>query len=107
MNAAPGLISAGNPSVATASAYNANITVLDEKELKTYLAKSNKALDNVKSRLETTVNQKNEATGYNKVLLIINCLTYQRYVVERIAENLHVCVKILDNKDTVCVGELL
>ena len=88
----------GNPTVATASAYNANITVLDEKELKTYLAKSNKALDNVKSRLETTVKQKDEATGYNKVLLIINCLTYQRYVVERIAENLHVCVKILDNK---------
>jgi len=88
----------GNPTVITANAYNPNVSVLNQKELKNYLAKSDKALENVKSRLATTVNQKDQANGYNKVLLIINCLTYQRYVVERIAENLHVCCQILDNK---------
>ena len=88
----------GNPTVISASAYNANVSVLNQKELKSYLAKSDKALDNVKSRLATTAQQKDQAQGYNKVLLIINCLTYQRYIVERIAENLHVCCQILDNK---------
>ena len=88
----------GNPTVITANAYNPNVSVLNQKELKNYLAKSNKALDNVKTRLATTAQQKDQAQGYNKVLLIINCLTYQRYIVERIAENLHVCCQILDNK---------
>lgn len=88
----------GKPASEKVSTFNADISVLNEKELKAYLAKSNKALDNVRARLENTVGQKNEATGYNKALLIINCLTYQRYIVERIAENLHVCCKILDKK---------
>ena len=88
----------GNPVAATASTFNADISVLNEKELKAYLAKSDKALDNVRVKLETTTEQKNQATGYNKAILILNCLTYQRYIVERIAENLHVCCKILDNK---------
>ncbi len=88
----------GKPTVITANAYNPNVSVLNQKELKNYLDKSNKALDNVKNRLATTAQQKDQANGYNKVLLIINCLTYQRYIVERIAENLHVCCQILDNK---------
>ena len=92
-----GIESVGKPISSTVNAYNANISILNEKELKKYLAKSDKALENVKTRLETTVNQKEEAKGYNKVLLIINCLTYQRYIIERIAENLHVCNK-LQNK---------
>ena len=78
--------------------FNADVSVLNEKELKAYLAKSDKALDNVKIKLGTTTEQKNQATGYNKAILILNCLTYQRYIIERIAENLHVCCKILDNK---------
>ena len=88
----------GSPVAASASAYNADISVLNEKELKAYLAKSDKALDNVRIRLETTVNQKDQATGYNRALLIINCLTYQRYIIERLAENLHVCCKMADEK---------
>ena len=88
----------GAPVSSTVSAYNANISILDQKELKKYLAKSDKALNNVKTRLAATVEQKNVATGYNKVLLIINCLTYQRYVIERIAENLHVCNKLEEKK---------
>ena len=92
-----GIDSVGKPISSTVSAYNANISILDEKELKKYLARSDKALENVRTRLETTANQKDEANGYNKVLLIINCLTYQRYIIERLAENLHVCNK-LENK---------
>ncbi|MBP3402086.1 MAG: hypothetical protein J6K85_03400 [Clostridia bacterium] len=88
----------GNPTVISVNAYNPDVSVLNQKELKNYLAKSDKALNNVKSRLATTAQQKDQANGYNKVLLIINCLTYQRYIVERIAENLHVCCQILDNK---------
>ena len=95
-----GVASVGTPVASTASAYNANISILDEKELKKYLQRSDKALENVKTRLETTKKQKDETTGYNKVLLIINCLTYQRYVIERLAENLHVCNK-LQNAKTV------
>ena len=95
-----GIASVGTPVASTASAYNANISILDEKELKKYLQRSDKALENVKTRLETTKKQKDETTGYNKVLLIINCLTYQRYVIERLAENLHVCNK-LQNAKTV------
>ena len=67
----------GTPTVITASAYNPNVSVLNQKELQNYLNKSNKALENVKSRLATTAAQKDQANGYNKVLLIINCLTYQ------------------------------
>ena len=93
-----GVKTVGNPTIITANAYNPNVSVLNQKELKNYLAKSDKALENVKSRLATTAAQKDQANGYNKVLLIINCLTYQRYIVERIAENLHVCCQILDNK---------
>jgi len=88
----------GNPTVISANSYNPNVSVLNQKELKSYLEKSDRALYSVQSRLETAVQQKNQANGYNKVLLIINCLTYQRYIVERIAENLHVCCQILDNK---------
>ena len=94
-----GVATVGTPVVAsTAGAYDASISIPDEKELKKYLAKSDKALENVRTRLEATEKQKDEATGYNKVLLIINCLTYQRYVIERLAENLHVCNKIGNTK---------
>lgn len=93
-----GIATVGAPTASTASAYNANISILDEKELKKYLQRSDKALENVRTRLETTAKQKDEASGYNKVLLIINCLTYQRYVIERLAENLHVCNKLSDAK---------
>ena len=93
-----GIDAVGAPASATVSAYNANISILDKKELKKYLAKSDKALNNVKTRLAATVEQKNGAEGYNKVLLIINCLTYQRYVIERLAENLHVCHKLEETK---------
>ena len=88
----------GKPVSSTVSAYNANISISDEKELKKYLNRSNKALENVRTRLETTAKQKEEAQGYNKVLLIINSLTYQRYIIERISENLHVCNKIQDKR---------
>ncbi len=93
-----GIATVGAPASEAVNAYSANISILDEKELKKYLERSNKALENVRTRLETTARQKDEATGYNKVLLIINCLTYQRYIVERLAENLHVCNKLADNK---------
>ena len=93
-----GIVTVGAPASATVSAYNANISILDKKELKKYLEKSDKALNNVKARLASTEEQKNGAEGYNKVLLIINCLTYQRYVIERLAENLHVCNKLEDKK---------
>ncbi|MBR4835757.1 MAG: hypothetical protein IKU99_01980, partial [Clostridia bacterium] len=83
-----GIDTVGSPASATVSAYNANISILDKKELKKYLAKSDKALNNVKTRFEATEEQKNGAQGYNKVLLIINCLTYKRYMIERLAENL-------------------
>ena len=93
-----GIDTVGAPASATVSAYNANISILDQKELKKYLAKSDKALNNVKTRFEATEEQKNGAQGYNKVLLIINCLTYKRYMIERLAENLHVCNKLEDKK---------
>ena len=93
-----GVASVGTPAVTKVRTFNADVSVLNEKELKAYLAKSDKALDNVRVKLETTTEQKNQATGYNKAILILNCLTYQRYIIERIAENLHVCCKILDNK---------
>ena len=88
----------GKPVSSTVSAYSANISILNEKELKKYLSRSDRALENVRTRLETTAKQKDEATGYTKVLYIINCLTYQRYIIERIAENLHVCNKLADKK---------
>ena len=88
----------GAPVASTANAYSANISILNEKELKKYLSRSDRALENVRTRLETTTKQKDETTGYNKVLLIINCLTYQRYIIERVAENLHVCNKLEDAK---------
>ena len=88
----------GQPVSATVNAYNANISILNEKELKKYLSRSDRALENVRTRLATTSKQKDEATGYTKVLYIINCLTYQRYIIERIAENLHVCNKLADKK---------
>ena len=93
-----GIAAVGTPVSSTVSAYNANISILDQNELKKYLGRSDRALNNVKTRLETTANQKNGATGYTKVLLIINCLTYQRYIIERLAENLHVCNKLADKK---------
>ena len=68
----------GKPVSSTVSAYSANISILNEKELKKYLSRSDRALENVRTRLETTAKQKDEATGYTKVLYIINCLTYQR-----------------------------
>ncbi len=92
------IASVGQPVSSTVNAYNANISILNEKELKKYLGKSDKALENVRTRLETTAKQKDEAKGYTKVLYIINCLTYQRYIIERIAENLHVCNKLADKK---------
>ena len=93
-----GIATVGQPVSSTVSAYNANISILNEKELKKYLARSNKALENVKTRLATTAKQKDESKGYTKVLYIINCLTYQRYIIERVAENLHVCNKLADKK---------
>ena len=90
--------SVGKPVSSTVNAYNANISILDERELKKYLARSDRALENVRTRLATTAKQKDESKGYAKVLLIINCLTYQRYIIERLAENLHVCNKLADNK---------
>ena len=88
----------GQPVSATVNAYNANISILNDKELKKYLSRSDRALENVRTRLETTAKQKDEATGYTKVLYIINCLTYERYIIERIAENLHVVNKLADKK---------
>ena len=102
-----GIETVGAPVASTANAYSANISVLDEKELKKYLAKSDKALENVRAKLDTTTKQKNETTGYNKVLLIINCLTYQRYIIERIAENLHVCNKLEDAKKVKSIKKSL
>ena len=93
-----GIEAVGQPVTTAANPYNANITILDQNELKKYLSRSDRALQNVKVRLANTVKQKDETTGYNKVLLIINCLTYQRYIVERIAENLHVVNKLNDSR---------
>ena len=102
-----GIASVGAPAANTANAYGANVNILDEKELKNYLDRSNKALENVRTRLQTTTKQKDEATGYNKILLIINCLTYQRYIIERIAENLHVCNKLSDAKKVKAIKKSL
>ena len=93
-----GIDTVGKPVSSSVSAYNANISINDEKELKKYLSRSDKALENVRTRLETTAKQKDDAQGYNKVLLIINSLTYQRYIIERISENLHVCNKLQDKR---------
>ena len=102
-----GIATVGTPVAATASAYNANISISDPNELKKYLSRSDRALNNVKTRLEATAKQKEEAKGYNKVLLIINCLTYQRYVIERLAENLHVCNKAADAKKVKALKKTL
>ena len=80
------------------NAYTSSVKVTNKKELADYFAKSDKALDNVRARLSSTVDNKNGANGYNKVLLIINCLTYQRYIVERLSENLAVCNGFQDEK---------
>ena len=93
-----GIAVVGEPVTSAVNAYNANISILDQNELKKYLSRSDRALQNVRTRLANTGKQKDEASGYNKVLLIINCLTYQRYIIERIAENLHVCNKLDDKK---------
>ena len=93
-----GVAVVGQPVTSAVNAYNANISILDQSELKKYLSRSDRALENVRTRLANTVKQKDETSGYNKVLLIINCLTYQRYIIERIAENLHVCNKLDDAK---------
>ena len=93
-----GIPSVGNAGSTVSSSAYTTISVLNQKELNQYLTKSDKALANVRARLEATVNQKNNANGYNKVLLIINCLTYQRYIVERLSENLAVCCQISDTK---------
>nr|MBE6545277.1 hypothetical protein [Oscillospiraceae bacterium] len=55
-----GIATVGAPVQSNVSAYNANISVLDQDELKKYLAKSDKALNNVKTRLEATAKQKEE-----------------------------------------------
>ena len=102
-----GIAPVGAPASATVSAYKANISILDQKELKKYLAKSDKALDSVKTRLAATEEQKNGAEGYNKVLLIINCLTYKRYVIERLAENLHVVNKLDETKKVKSIKKAL
>ena len=93
-----GIAHVGKPVSSTVNAYNANISILNDKELKKYLSRSDRALENVRTRLATTAKQKDEATGYTKVLYIINCLTYERYIIERIAENLHVVNKLADKK---------
>lgn len=93
-----GIAHVGQPVSATVNAYNANISILNDKELRKYLSRSDRALENVRTRLATTGKQKDEAKGYTKVLYIINCLTYQRYIIERIAENLHVVNKLADKK---------
>ena len=93
-----GIAAVGQPVSSTVNAYNANISILDERELKKYLNRSDRALENVRTRLATATKQKDEAKGYAKVLLIINCLTYERYIIERLAENLHVCNKLSDAK---------
>ena len=102
-----GIAHVGTPISATATAYNANISILDKNELKKYLGRSDRALNNVRTRLETTANQKDQAKGYAKVLLIINCLTYQRYIIERISENLHVCNKIDEQKKVKALKKTL
>ena len=102
-----GIAHVGTPISATATAYNANISILDKNELKKYLGRSDRALNNVKTRLQTTANQKDQAKGYAKVLLIINCLTYQRYIIERISENLHVCNKIGEDKKVKALKKTL
>ena len=102
-----GIAVVGTPVASTVNAYNANISILDQNELKKYLSRSDKALQNVRTRLETTAKQKDETTGYNKVLLIINCLTYQRYIIERIAENLHVCNKLAETKKVKALKKTL
>ena len=102
-----GIAAVGTPVASTVSAYSANISILDKNELKKYLGRSDRALNNVRTRLATTAKQKDDATGYNKVLLIINCLTYQRYIIERIAENLHVCNKLDDQKKVKALKKTL
>ena len=102
-----GIAVVGNPVSASVNAYNANISILDQNELKKYLSRSDRALENVRTRLATTTKQKDETSGYNKVLLIINCLTYQRYIIERIAENLHVCNKLAEAKKVKALKKTL
>jgi hypothetical protein len=102
-----GIAHVGTPISSTVTAYNANISISDKNELKKYLGRSDRALKNVRTRLETTTKQKDEAKGYTKVLLIINCLTYQRYIIERISENLHVCNKLDDKKKVKALKKTL
>lgn len=89
----------------TAGTVSYNVT--NQKELAQYLEKSDKALNNVRSRLKVTQDQKNNANGYNKVLLIINCLTYQRYIIERLSENLAICCKLDDTKKINAIKKTL
>ena len=103
-----GIAPVGKTSSATSTtAYTSAVNVMNQKELAQYLAKSDKALDNVRARLAATVDRKNASNGYNKVLLIINCLTYQRFIVERLSENLAVCCQLSDNKKTKSFKALL
>ena len=103
-----GIAPVGKTSSATSTtAYTSAINVMNQKELAQYLAKSDKALDNVRARLAATIDRKNASNGYNKVLLIINCLTYQRFIVERLSENLAVCCQLSDTKKIKSFKSLL
>ena len=94
-----GTATVGAPAAAVSTtAATAKYNIADQKELAQYLAKSDKALGNVRSRLAVAEEQKDNANGYNKVLLIINCLTYQRYIIERLSENLAVCCQLNETK---------
>lgn len=82
------------PSVAKAA------KLVNRKDLNKILDKNTKELAGFKGEFNDLVVNKVEATGQQKVLGIVNCLTVQKLVVDKTAENLIACCQVSDVKKT-------
>lgn len=73
-------------------------SLVNSKDLKKVLDRNAKDLDGYKSEYNELAKNKQEATGQQKVLGVVNCLSVQKLIVDKNAENLIAACQVSDIK---------
>ena len=80
---------------------NRAMKVMNKKELKKFLKKSDKAHDALKDELKKASLQKKAAEGDEKIIALVKCLSVQKKAVTLLADKLVACCQVSTNKKQI------
>ena len=78
---------------------NDAIKVSGKKELSKLISKNEREVDKIKKQLKDIERQKNNASGRDRIVHIVGCLTTEKQIIDIYADTLTACRQVGSNKD--------